>query len=213
MAKAQGRFLFVDNTAVGLAALPPPLARHRVDIVQQYEIDRLNWAVYDTIILTIHSDQIHLMGLKDKFEGYLACGGTVLFNGHVVQPFLPEFRLFQPLPKRGRSDLLVHREGDHPAFDGITGEVLSFRKGVSGFYGRGMNPPPQGAIVINSIGPDHWPLDWIVERESGGRIFVHAGNDIWGFLMIGSPENLSHVQHFFDWLSESSNLKDTIVAA
>nr|WP_321981943.1 hypothetical protein [uncultured Cohaesibacter sp.] len=212
MAKSQGRFLFVDNTAVGLAALPPRLDRHRVDGLQQYEIDRLNWAVYDAVILTIHADQIHLMELKDKFESYLACGGTVLFNGHVAQPFLPELTRFQPLPKRGRNDLIVHREADHPAFDGITGELLSFRKGVSGFYGRGMNPPPEGAFVINSIGADHWPLDWIVERESGGRIFVHAGNDIWGFLMIGSPENLSYVQRFFDWLSESSSLKDTIVA-
>lgn len=207
-----GRFLFVKNTAGGLAAFIPKLARHRFDVIQQYEIERLDWSVYDAIILTTHSDQHHLMELRDKFETYLEQGGTVLFNGHVVQSFLPELTQFQPLPSRGKYDLVVHREAQHPAFDGIDSEMLSFRKGVSGFYGRGMNPPPEGAEIINTVGTDHWPLDWIAKRSSGGRLFVHAGNDLWGFLMIGSPENLPYVQRFFDWLTESSNVNSNIKA-
>lgn len=199
-----GRFLFLKNTAGGLPAFFPKLEHHRFDIIQQYEADRLDWTAYDAIILTTHSDQHHLYDLKDKFNAYLEAGGTVLFNGHVVKQFLPELTPFQVLPKRGRDDMLVKRAKDHPAFDGIDNETLSFRKGVSGFYGRGMNPPPEGAEVINVIGADDWPLDWISTRASGGRIFMHAGNDLWGFMMIGSPQNLPYVQRFFDWLASSS---------
>ncbi|PLW76618.1 hypothetical protein [Cohaesibacter celericrescens] len=202
-----GRFLFLKNTAGGLPAFFPKLAHHNFDIIQQYEADRLDWSHYDAIILTTHSDQRHLMELSNRFNAYLEQGGTILFNGHVVQAFLPELSFFKPLPKRGKFDLVVHREKEHPAFDGIDSNILSFRKGVSGFYGRGMNPPPQGAEILNSVGPDHWPLDWIATRPSGGRIFMHAGNDIWGFLMIGSSQNLPLVQRFFDWLSASSNQK------
>lgn len=202
-----GRFLFLKNTAGGLPAFFPKLEHHRFDVVQQYEADRLDWSNYDAIILTTHSDQHHLLELKDKFESYMEMGGTVLFNGHVVAQFLPELTPFEVLPHRGRNDLLVKRHKDHPAFEGIDGEMLSFRKGVSGFYGRGMNPPPAGAEIINVIGPQDWPLDWISTRASGGRIFMHAGNDIWGFFMIGSPQNLPYVQRFFNWLAESSALR------
>lgn len=206
-AQKAGQFLFLKNTA---GAMPPfygKLDHHRVHIIQQYEADRLDWSLYDAIILTTHSDQHHLLELTDRFEAYLEMGGTVQFNGHVTQPFLPELTHFVPLPSRGKNDLIVHREANHPVFEGIDSNMLSFRKGVSGFYGRGMNPPPQNADIINSVGPDHWPLDWIASRPSGGRIFMHAGNDIWGFLLFGSPQNLPFVQHFFDWLATSSNLK------
>lgn len=204
---SKGRFLFMKNTAGGLPAFFPKLDHHRFDIVQQYDTERLDWSCYDAVILTTHSDQHHLMEMRDKLEHYLALGGTVHFNGHVAQCFLPELTPFQPLPTRGRNDLIIHREKDHPAFAGIDSQMLSFRKGVSGFYGRGMNPPPAGLVdVINSVGKDRWPLDWIVTRPSGGRIFVHAGNDIWGFLMIEAPQNLPLVQQYFDWLATSSSL-------
>ena len=210
---ASGRYLFLKNTAGGLPAFFPKLAHHRFDIVQQYETQRLDWTNYDAVILTMHSDQHHLMDMADKFDAYLAAGGTVLFNGHVIETFLPELSRFQVLPSRGKYDLVINREKDHPTFEGIDSEMLSFRKGVSGFFGRGMNPPPEGAEIINSVGPDHWPLDWIYTRDSGGRIFMHAGNDIWGFFMIGSPQNLPLVQRFFDWLASSSNLKSNKSAA
>ncbi len=208
-----GRFLFLKNTAGGLPAFFPKLADHQFDILQQYEADRLDWSVYDAIILTTHSDQIHLYDLRERFDAYLEAGGTILFNGHVVKPFLPELSPFEVLPKRGKFDLVVQRAKDHPAFEGIDGEMLSFRKGVSGFYGRGKNPPPQGAEIINTISDEEWPLDWIHTRASGGRIFMHAGNDIWGFLMIGAPQNLPLVQQFFDWLADSSALKSSSTAA
>lgn len=211
--QVQGRFLFLKNTAGGLPAFFPKLAHHQFDIIQQYEAERLDWTVYDAIILTTHSDQHHLREMSDKLDAYMDRGGTILFNGHVAQCFLPELTKFQPLPKRGRAELAVHRAKNHPAFVGVDDDMLSFRKGVSGFYGRGMNPPPQGAEIINTIGPDHWPLDWIHTRTSGGRIFMHAGNDIWGFLMIGAPQNLPLVQQYFDWFAASSNLKKHIDAA
>ncbi|PLW77199.1 hypothetical protein [Cohaesibacter celericrescens] len=208
-ATPSGRFLFLNNTAGALPVFLTNLVHHHFDCIQQYEADRLDWSCYDAIILTIHSDQRHLMELAGHFDAYLKSGGTIFFNGHVVQRFLPELCAFKPLPKRGKLDLMVHREKEHPVFEGIDSAMLSFRKGVSGFYGRGMNPPPEGAEILNSVGPDHWPLDWIATRSTGGRLFMHAGNDFWGFWMIGSPQNLPIVQRLFDWLATSSNINSS----
>ena len=201
-----GIFLLLKNTAGGEPAWFPELERHCIDSIQQYDGERLDWSRYDALILTTHSDQHHLMEIRSRLDGYLAGGGTILFNGHVARPFLDELTPFEPLPRRGLTELVVNREADHPVFEGVTSDMLTLRKGVAGFYGRGTNPPPDGALVLNSVSPERWPLDWIVERPSGGRIFVHGGNDIWSFFMTGAPGNLALVQRFFDWLADTSRM-------
>lgn len=198
------KILFIKNTAGGLPAFFPKLSGLQFDIFQQYEIDRLNFEDYAMITISNHSDQYHLASLQQKFETYLQAGGTIFFNGHIETPFLSDFKPFVPLPKRGKEELQVSLAQDHPAFTDVTNEMLSYRKGVAGFYGRGMNPPPEGAEILTLIGPEDWPLDWIYHPPQGGRIFCHAGNEIWGFLMIGAPENLPLVQQFFDWLVQTS---------
>lgn len=199
-----GTFLYLDNTGSGLPKMLSKLQNHKMHKVPQYEADSLDWSGYTGLILTMHSDQHHLMALSDKFNDYLDQGGNVFFNGHVVQPFLPELTPFYPLEKRSKEELVIHREIEHPAFAGIDSDFLTFRKGVAGFYGRGTNPPPPGAVVINSVGFSHAAVDWVSTRASGGSLFVHSGNDLWTFFMVGAPEGLPFVQQFFDWFTETS---------
>ncbi len=199
-----GKFLFPTNVATGPAAGVRHATGHVVHSVQQYETARLNWSCYDAVVVGNDADQIHLTDMTQKLEAYLQGGGTIVFSGHVSRRFVPELSLFKPLPSRGRADLVVNREADHPVFSGVDGESLTYRKGVAGFYGRGCNPPPEGAVILNSISAERWPLDWTYERPAGGRLFMHAGNDICGFFAHDAGDHPGFAQRLLDWLAATS---------
>ncbi|MGW5029356.1 hypothetical protein ACWEO9_31500, partial [Streptomyces albidoflavus] len=60
------------------------------------------------------------------------------------------------------------------------GEELT-RVGVAGFYGRGYQTHlPEGATVLNGIGPHALPVD-VVHPLGRGQVMVHAGNDLLSF--------------------------------
>jgi hypothetical protein len=189
---------------------PPALLRvtdHKLDIYQQYDTDRLDWSDYDAVIISMSADQIHLNEITTKLQSYLNGGGTLVINGHITRPYLPELTRYEPMEKRGKAELVIHRENDHPMFASVTAEQLTLRKGVAGFYGRGSNPAPIGATVIHSVGPDHVAVDWLYERPEGGRIFAHAGVELWAVLMLEGPEQgIPVIQGIFDWLAETSKV-------
>lgn len=202
-----GRFLYVQNSFGG----PPPsllrVAGHMIDIYQQYDTERLEWSGYDAVYVSMSADQIHLNEMSGKLSAYLDGGGTIVINGHVTRPFLPELQRYQPMEKRGMAELVIHRENEHPMFATVTAAQLTLRKGVAGFYGRGSNPAPEGALVIHSVGPDHVAVDWIYERPGGGRIFVHSGVELLAVLMLEGPEQgIPVIQGIFDWLAETSTV-------
>ena len=201
-----GKFLYVQNSHGG----PPPaltkVSGHTIHFYQQYETDRLDWSEYDAVLVSMSADQIHLCEIRSKIEAYLDGGGTLLINGHVTRPYLAELTRYEPMEKRGKAELVIHREAEHPLFAGISAEALTLRKGVAGFYGRGTNPPPAGALVIHSVGPDHVAVDWLYERPQGGRIFVHSGVELWAVLMLEGPQGLPVIQGFFDWFASTSKV-------
>jgi len=185
---------------------------HRFHDVQQYEAERLDWQRYAAVLAPIHVDQRHLSEIAGKIEAYLEAGGTVLCNGHIVRPFLRELSPFVPLMRPKLSDLTIHRAAAHPLFDGVTSDALTRRKGVAGFYARGSNPAPDGALVLNTIGPDRLPVDWIATRPSGGRLFVHSGNDIWSFFGRDNAAGRAFAQRLFDWLAATAAVRPEAVA-
>lgn len=178
----ESAFLFLQSARRAIpgvfSRLPPGM---RVDVVSQYQLDA-TLQHYAALLLTSHLDQIHFERRRHRIEAYLDSGGTIVFNGPLVRPFLPELQPFVPLPRRTLENLRVHRLVDHPAFRIIPVERLSPRRGVAGFWGRGHNPPPPGAMPIHGLGPERAPVDWEWRRSGGGMILCHAGNDIWGFL-------------------------------
>lgn len=179
-------FLYLQSARRAIPSVFSRLpAGMRVDIAGQYELDDIDDSTlcgYAALLLTMHLDQIHFERRRARVETYLDQGGTIVFNGPLVRPFLPELQAFVPLPKRSLETLRVHRLADHPAFRGIDVERLSLRRGVAGFWGRGHNPPPPGAVPIHGLGPARAPVDWDWRRPAGGTLLCHAGNDIWSFL-------------------------------
>ena len=147
--------------------------------VDHYMLGEIDLGRYRALLLPSHLDQRYFGGISDAISRFLDGGGTLVFNGHVAWPMLPEFQPFVPLPKLSLENLRVHRLVDHPVFDGVDPEDLTFRRGVAGFYARGHNPPPEGAVALNGVGPERLPCDWLYERPAGGRILMHCGNELW----------------------------------
>lgn len=147
--------------------------------VDHYRLHETDLTGYAALLLPAHLDQRYFGRITAQVEAFLDGGGTLVFNGHVAWPMLPEFRPFVPLPRIDLAHLQVHRLKPHPVFEGVDMQDLTYRRGVAGFYGRGHNPPPPGAVAVTGLGPERAPCDWVFERPRGGRIFMHAGNDLW----------------------------------
>ncbi|MGF1627688.1 MAG: hypothetical protein ACFCVH_22640, partial [Alphaproteobacteria bacterium] len=126
-----------------------------------------------------HHDQRHLAAQRAVLTRYLDGGGTIVFCGHVVYPFLAGLAPFRPSGSGRLADLRVRRAAAHPVFAGVEDDDLTFRRGVAGFYGRGASAPPADALVLNTVGEAAMAVDWLWRRPRGGRFLMHAGNDLW----------------------------------
>lgn len=138
---------------------------------------------YPAIVVGSHTDQIELQRAAAGLAGYLDRGGILIWNGAIAHPPLEELAPFEPLAQRSLNSLRVSALCAHPVFVGVPMDSLTFRKGVAGFWGRGHNPPPAGARLINGLGPrpERHPVDWSWSRPGGGMVFMHAGNDLLTF--------------------------------
>lgn len=158
---------------------PAPLREHGVHCIAPYALQPAQLSRYRGLLLPARADQRHLQTLREPLEDWLAGGGRLVINGHVAHPFLRWLREFEPSPTRGLEGLRVALAQPHPVFEGVAADDLTFRRGVAGFYARGANPPPPGAQVLNTLGPQRQPIDWLLALRGGGRLLVHSGNDIW----------------------------------
>ncbi|MGO3741743.1 hypothetical protein [Kerstersia sp.] len=152
------------------------------------------------LLIPANADQRFLMTLQPQLEQWLLAGGTMVINGHVAYPFLRWLLPFEVQPCPGLAGLQVARAAPHPVFDGVDPAHLTYRRGVAGFYARGANPPPPGALVLNTLGPGQQPIDWLLVLPGGGRLLVHSGNDLWMYAN-GQDSAARIVPQLFDWLA------------
>jgi len=169
----------------------PPLCRpehfgDRLVAADLYDLDgaelEQGLAPYAAVLLPIHVDQRLLAARRGVLEGFLGRGGTIVINGHIAYPFLDGLTPFVPVERPRVADLEIVAGLSHPVFEGVARRDLTYRRGVAGFYGRGHNPPPEGAVPLNRLGTGDFIVDWVVRRPGGGRIFMHSGNNIWMYL-------------------------------
>ncbi len=143
------------------------------------EVDPDSLAGRRAILVEAHIDQRALLALKPALTAHLDQGGTLVFNGHLVYPLIDGLELFRVAAQRGLKDLQVLRVNPHPVFAGVDCHDLSLRRGVAGFYGRGANPAPEGALVLHRLAAEDLPVDWVWQRPQGGQVFMHGGNTMW----------------------------------
>lgn len=128
----------------------------------------------------------------------------MVINGHIAYPFLRWLQPFEVQTCPGLAGLQVARGERHPVFDGVDAEHLTYRRGVAGFYARGANPPPPDARVLNTLGPDSQPIDWLLSLPGGGRLLVHSGNDLWMYAN-GQDSAARIVPQLLAWLATGAN--------
>tara|TARA_B100000674_G_scaffold386753_1_gene330257 strand:- start:3539 stop:4198 length:660 start_codon:yes stop_codon:yes gene_type:complete len=170
----------------------------------QYELPDVDLTRYAALAISIHADLRFLLANKDVLARYLDCGGVVLWSGPMAYPVIDGVGEFIPRPKRNLAGLRITRLADHPLFDGVTDEDLTFRRGVAGFWGRGHNPAPDGAVLLNGMDEDPMqaPIDWIWHRPEGGIIICHAGNDFLTFAQAGVGTTADRLApNFAKWLT------------
>ena len=179
-----------------------PWLAARVESVDQYALKDLNWRRYAGLIVTMHADQRWFASLAHLVEPYLAADGAIAFNGHIAYPFLPELRSFVPMESTHFSNLAVKQVRPHPVFANLDPALMNCRRGVVGFWGRGHNPTPEGAVVLQTLGQGTIPVDWILHRPGGGRLLVHSGNDLWTNFQ-SNGDNLRIARQLVAWLCDA----------
>lgn len=158
------------------------LGQHGMQSLSLRDMSDADFDGREIILIEAHIDQRALLGHREVLGRHLDQGGTIVFNGHLVYPIFEGLDIFQVAQGRGVNDLVIERVHEHPVFEGVDCQDLSFRRGVAGFYARGANPAPEGAIVIHRLQADGSPIDWVWSRPKGGQIFMHSGNTMWMYL-------------------------------
>lgn len=201
--KMRAAFLASRTGAVPVALQQSAVLRlRRLPIEALERLCEASWARLDVLLLPANSDQRYLMTVREKLEAWLEQGGTLVFNGHVAYPFLRWLQPFVASPPAGLAGLQLQRTASHPIFDGVALDALMYRRGVAGFYARGGNPAPSDALILHVVGPMQLPVDWLLTLPGGGRLFVHAGNDLWMFKP-EDPAAACPVLQLLDWLAQS----------
>lgn len=177
------------------AAVAAAAQRGDIVLVPQHDLTAEILLAHQGLITGQQLDQDALLKLKPALEAFLDQGGRWFFNGHVLRPMLDGLFQYRPIDKPKRPDFDLSSVNSHPIFDRIDLKKLETNKGVAGFYGRGCNPLPEGAVAVNGLGAAQVPIDWVWARPGGGRMFSHSGNDLgtmgleWGL----APEMMARI--------------------
>lgn len=166
-----------------------------IERIDLYDFSNFDLGEVSGIIVSSMCDQVYLSRNRSKLEAFVRAGGRVLFNGHVSQPFLPGLPKWRKLVFTRPEDLVIESASPHRIWAGIDLKDVLYRTGVpgehsrermakigvAGFYGRGYAVRlPEGARVINTIGPLQAPIDYSFPLGEG-EVVVHAGLDLEAF--------------------------------
>jgi len=173
-------------------------AKAVIEIVEQVDLTPERLLASRGLVTGNQLDQNAMFGMRETLAAFLDAGRRWFLNGHIVRPMLDGMEQYRPIQSPRRADFVLTPLNPHPIFAGIDLRQIETNKGVAGFYGRGCNPLPKGAVAVNGLGEAQVPVDWAWARPGGGRVFSHAGNDLaamgqdWGL----SPELTRRI---LDW--------------
>lgn len=188
-----GRILHLSpapgDLSPGMGPFTAPASMEAVDI---YDLGTTSLSGVTGILITGMCDQRHLGRNREQLEAFVRGGGRILFNGHVIEPFLPGLPKWRKLQYTRPADLVIERATEHPVWAGVDVSELLYRTGVpgphtperlseigvAGFYGRGYTLRlPEQATVINTIGQLRAPIDYVYPIGDG-EVLVHGGLDL-----------------------------------
>lgn len=166
-----------------------------MEALEPYDMDDGHLVMADVLYVCGGSDQIYLRSIQDRLMAYLARGGHFVINDHVAIPWLPFLNRFQPVPPRPFTNWTIRPHEPGGYFGRMDFDTFHLHEGILGQYSRGYSEPPAGAQRLCMIGPpdDLKPVDWVWQHPSGGRVFLHAGDNIHWFC--SDPEDEPNLIH------------------
>ncbi|MEK3726176.1 phosphate starvation-inducible protein PhoH [Paenibacillus sp. FSL H8-0034] len=146
-------------------------------------LDQYDFASYDLLeaghkflVIDEFIDQELMFEQKDRIQNFLDQGHILFFGGHLFRYWIPGASLFVPKTIHSHLDYKV-TVLDHPIFEGVLSDDITYNKGVSGFFSRGHHPIPEGAEVLLRLAGEE-PITYIDRLSSQGTIVVHAGRNL-----------------------------------
>ncbi|TBL77294.1 phosphate starvation-inducible protein PhoH [Paenibacillus thalictri] len=155
--------------------------------IDSYDLPNVDLSPYIAITVPNLIDQEFMYKHRDIIRNFLNEGKVLSFSGHLFREWIPGASNFLPRTIRTHHDYEVSVVTAHPIFEGVRTEDLTFNKGVAGFFARGHHPAPAGAEILLSL-PGGEPVVYIDRQSTKGTIFVHSGNDLFGY---GNPAQTS----------------------
>ena len=154
--------------------------RDALDAKDIYDLPSIDLGAYQALAITSVCDQEYLLKHADQIRAFLDLGRVLVFSGHLFRPWLPGAGLFEPKTIHSHLDYTVRLIGEHPIFEGVDENDLTFRKGVAGFFARGHHKPPTGAEILARLvdAEGGEPIVYVDRVSTRGVILVHAGNDL-----------------------------------
>lgn len=199
------RLLYIRSRHRGEGPYAPyALAPHDLEVIDAADLpDHPRERRHDLVVIPMQTDEVVLGRKSAWLRGIWEQGGAFLANDIVAQPYLPFLAPFVPIPSGRLRDFEVERRAPHPAFDPLPADFHVFG-GMLGVYGVGHNPPPAGAVTVNTIGHGSFAIDWFLDGPNGAVFFCHGGPDISSFH--SGPEHRPNLTHaLIDWILERSH--------
>ncbi|MEK4198526.1 phosphate starvation-inducible protein PhoH [Cytobacillus sp. FSL K6-0265] len=149
--------------------------------VDIYELPYTDLTPYACLVIGGMCDQDFLFEHKEIISSFLDEGKIVVFSGNLVTDWLPGGRPFVPKEIKSFQDYAVKIASNHPIFEGVLEDDMTFNKGVAGFFARGHHPLPEGAEVLLTLDGKE-PITYIDRQSTNGTILVHVGFDLFGYM-------------------------------
>lgn len=157
----------------------------RYSAIDIFDLETASLDDVDVLFLTAMHDQIFMTSQTSKLMVYLASGGHIIVNGHILRPWLPCLSRFVAVPPRPYTNWAIRPAQPGAYFGRMDFATFHLHDGVMGQYARGFSPAPDGAQPLCLIGgpaPDgtilEGPVDWVWHMPGGGKVFMHAGDHI-----------------------------------
>ncbi|NQX66067.1 phosphate starvation-inducible protein PhoH [Paenibacillus alba] len=176
---AAADFLLLDSGAIfSEQTVRDGQSDPNIKVLDQYDLasyDLLE-AGHKFLFLDEFIDQELMLDQKDRIKAFLDQGNLLFFGGQLFRHWIPGASLFVPKMIHSYLDYQV-TVLDHPIFDGVLSDDITYNKGVAGFFSRGHHPLPEGAEVLLRLAGEE-PITYIDRQSSQGTIVVHAGRNL-----------------------------------
>lgn len=176
--------LYLDpGHAFGLSNRTNPFMNEHFTIIDQYQLTQHNLEPYCCIVVHDFADQEYLYKNRAIIEDFLEAGKIVIFGGHLFRAWLPGCPIFTPRTIESHEDYNVYKKIDHPIFEGVDTDDMTYNKGVAGFFARVTHSPvPAGSDVLLTF-RDGMAITYIDRQSTKGTILVHSGRDLFAHRM------------------------------